>query len=344
MSEQTKIQWCDSTINFWSGCTMVRIEGGLKKSGCLHCYAKARDDRQLQEKQSHWGKGAPRLKSVGAVKQALTFNRKPWVCDECGEGRATESDYQLNTAKLFCKKCGPSSPHHRRTIFSLSLGDWLDDEVPIAWLAEMLDTIRKCDQVTWILCTKRPENFTSRLQAATTYYKLANEPFFIWSTSWWLDGKAPPNIILLTSVENQAAADLRIPQLLQIPAARHGLSLEPLLGPVDLHKSITGNIHQTAFNAIKNQLHWLIIGGESGPGARECNVDWIRALVEHGKAAGVPTFVKQLGANPFLVALEGGQTVINENIKLRDPKGGDMSEWPEDLRVRELPRMSPAGQ
>jgi protein gp37 len=85
MSDKTKIKWADSTWNPWSGCTKV-------SDGCKNCYAEARDARQLQEKKSHWGKGVPRLKSVGAVKQALAMNRKPWICDGCGEAYSTEKE------------------------------------------------------------------------------------------------------------------------------------------------------------------------------------------------------------------------------------------------------------
>ena len=86
MSEQTKIQWADSTINWWEGCTKV-------SDGCKHCYAEARDKRFTGGKL--WGVGAPRRKSKSAVKDALAYNRKPWICDECGEAFATEKEAGL---------------------------------------------------------------------------------------------------------------------------------------------------------------------------------------------------------------------------------------------------------
>lgn len=334
MSSNTKIEWTDSTVNFWSGCTKV-------SAGCAHCYAEARDRRQMQEKVSHWGPGAPRLKHKGAVASALALNRKPWICDACGAASAASKDGN----DPYCRVCGDIEPSfHRRRIFSNSLGDWLDDEVPIEWMAEMLDTIRQCDQVTWILCTKRPELAMSRLSKAldlVAAQEELNEPFYNWIWAWVKEAKPPGNIILLASVENQEAAEKRIPELLNIPANCRGLSLEPLLGPVDLNKigyykgeslsclvELVGYVERPA-------IDWLIIGGESGLDARGCDVEWIRSLVEQGKAAGVATFVKQLGAKPYQSAEHVGGTGFN--LALKDSKGGNMSEWPEGLRVQKWP-------
>ena len=158
MSEQTKIAWCDSTVNFWSGCTKV-------SAGCAHCYAETRDKRHMIEKIDHWGKGAPRLKHTGAIKQARALNRKPWICDGCGRAFANENtphDAPIladdgKTVVGYHHRYSHLVTYHRRRIFSLSLGDWLDAAVPIVWLAEMLDTLHRCDQVQWILCTKRPQ-------------------------------------------------------------------------------------------------------------------------------------------------------------------------------------------
>jgi len=384
MSEQTKIAWCDSTLNFWEGCTKV-------SAGCAHCYAEARDKRFApvndvltnEVKAMHWGKGAPRRKSKSAVKDALAFNRKPWIC-ECGNALA--ADFDLLRPEPKCEQCGKYRAWHRRRIFSLSLGDWLDDEVPIAWLAEMLDTIRQCDQVEWILCTKRPENWEKRLNEVCKLCENTHREGTLWDwTLEWMTGDIiPKNIILLTSVENQEQADIRIPQLLQIPAACRGLSLEPLLGPVNLMPHIgwidrkecgleedpmaasllqTAMLEGRASAPCVRSLDWLIIGGESGPDARPCNVDWIRSLVQQGKAAGVATFVKQLGAVPLLKPcgqhhfdwryktanekrpddkLFSEELVGNQSmwrILLTDKKGGDPAEWPEDLRVQEWPKL-----
>jgi protein gp37 len=341
MSEKTNIKWADSTWNPWSGCTKV-------SPGCANCYAEARDARMMQEKVIHWGKGAPRLKSKGAIKDAFAMNRQPWICDNCGEANPSHFTKQFPEPACppYCLECNEGKLHRRR-IFSLSLGDWLDDEVPIEWLAEMLDTIRRCDQVIWILCTKRPDNFNARLCDVCDWLsdRQTNPEFksYNWIADWADGSEIPSNIILLASVENQAMAALRIPQLLAIPAACRGLSLEPLLGPVSIsqglyHKEISKKFPKQA----AQRLNWLIIGGESGPGARACNVDWIRALVETGKTSGVATFVKQLGAN-----IEGGKWPKAERefsnfgrcdwSNIQNKKGGDPNEWPADLRIQQWP-------
>ena len=89
-------------------------------------------------------------------------------------------------------------------------------------------------------------------------------------------------------------------------------------------------------------LNWIIVGGESGPGARPFDIDWARSIVEQCRTAGVRCFVKQLGARPRYGNTEGYSRVIRgEAIEPTDRKGGNMNEWPADLRVREWPKVSP---
>lgn len=349
MSERTKISWCDSTVNFWSGCTKV-------SDGCKNCYAEALSDRKMTDAKGNrtigqWGKGAPRRLHESAFRLALRLNRKPWVCDECGgayEGQAPGVPIDGCACNGFVNKL------RRRRIFSLSLADWLDPEVPVEWLARMLDTVRQCDQVVWMLCTKRPEQFRHRIYEAKVYHEARSGAgdFEKWLFQWF-NGNPPSNIILLASVENQAMADKRIPELLRIPAACRGLSLEPLLGPVDIKAAMPREVRSHQLEGIS----WAIIGGESGPKARPCNVENIRSLVAQGKAAGVATYVKQFGAKPEqdLSAvipeaefnpntddpLEAAQWDIHRHhspMHLKDKKGGDPSEWPADLRVQEWPK------
>lgn len=85
-------------------------------------------------------------------------------------------------------------------------------------------------------------------------------------------------------------------------------------------------------------LDWIVIGGESGPGARPFDLAWARCTIADCRAAGVPAFVKQLGARPIGERLDGdGRASVNDPLPLTDSKGRDMNEWPEDLRVREWP-------
>ncbi len=97
------------------------------------------------------------------------------------------------------------------------------------------------------------------------------------------------------------------------------------------------------------RLDLVIVGGESGPGARRCDVEWIGSVVRQCKEAGVACFVKQLGANVIANGplghlfhrYDGKQTTLGWRARLRDPKGGDQSEWPADLRVRQFPEVRP---
>ena len=136
-----------------------------------------------------------------------------------------------------------------------------------------------------------------------------------------------PNVWLGVSVENQATADERIPLLLQTPAKKRFISYEPALSAVDFARLFaTLGIDQ------------LIIGGESGPGSRPFDIQWARDTIAQCKAAGVACFVKQLGARPYaMVQPDGYEKPYRTEPELADRKGGDMAEWPEDLRVREFP-------
>lgn len=229
-------------------------------------------------------------------------------------------------------------------------------------LFRLIDATQNLD---WILVTKRIEN-------ALRMWPLVSDG----TPSGDSHEKYLPNVWLLTSVEDQAAADTRIPALLRcrdlVPVL--GLSVEPLLGPVDLlpwlfcdrcrgpHGCGQGAYETPLDNAAGgcwfrecrcSQIGWVIIGGESGRGARPCNLEWVRSIKDQCAAAGVPCFVKQLGANVEAANdsisdwLDQCQTVYAEmgmpiqgelvRLRLRDPKGGDPAEWPEDLRVREFP-------
>lgn len=199
---------------------------------------------------------------------------------------------------------------------------------------------------------------------------------------------ALPNVWLGTSIENQATADARIPHLLKCPAAVRFLSCEPLLGAVDLEPFFWGYhcrgcgylpddeiefrvedrhpVDDSQCPKCKRDarwpdgfdlggIDWVIIGGESGPNARPFDIQWARDIIRQCKAAGVPVFVKQVGARPCEGDLRqrdrhdyitvrgrkvGGETAWMESgrwLNLTDPKGGDIDEWPEDLRVREMP-------
>jgi len=177
-----------------------------------------------------------------------------------------------------------------------------------------------------------------------------------------LDGKYMawplPNVWIGTSTENQEQADNRIPHLLRCPAVVRFLSCEPLLGEIDLRKFLfsccdacdgAGGYYPewdpegeedcsrcdgsgVNENFPLEDLHWVIAGGESGPGARPCTIGHIRRIVQECSTAEVPVFVKQIGDKP--VNREG------EAHPAKATKGGDPAEWPEDIRVQLYPEVT----
>ena len=134
----------------------------------------------------------------------------------------------------------------------------------------------------------------------------------------WANGY--PNVWLVVSVD-QAALERDAARLLSIPAMVHGISIQPQLAPVRLGK-------------FAPLLQWVIIGGESGVGSRPFHLEWARYLIAECASAATPVFVQRLGGKPH----EG-----STRLCLRDPAGGDWSEWPPDLRRREFPD-APAGE
>jgi protein gp37 len=169
--------------------------------------------------------------------------------------------------------------------------------------------------------------------------------------AWRAAMRAPwalPNVWLGASVEDQKTADERIPILLELPAAVRWVSYEPALGSVDWKNiasardemmlplaGLTWSIGSPP-RVVRThpKLDWIVVGGESGPGARPFDVAWARSTVEQCRAAGVPVFVKQLGACPHW---SYAPPPPQWTERRRDRKGGEPSEWPEDLRVREYP-------
>jgi protein gp37 len=187
-----------------------------------------------------------------------------------------------------------------RMVFVNSMSDLFHDGIPDDFIISVLSRMTGTEH-TYQVLTKRPE----RMRDFMNKYAggLANFP----------------NVWLGVSVENQETADERIPLLLQTPAAVRFLSCEPLLGPVDL-----GNLVFTGDYEVG--LHWLIIGGESGPHARYMNPEWAIELEDESRSLGIPVFVKQMGS-AWAKARSG----------YRDLKGANPKWWPTELRVREMP-------
>lgn len=329
MGEATKIQWADHTFNPWRGCSKV-------SAGCANCYADAQA-RRNPGVLGIWGPNGTRVVASDAMwQEPLKWNRAA-AC-QCGDGfKGQHSPYcpQAERPRVFCASMADvfedwQSPmvDSNGKVMIAGIGDaGSNDPWPLTMdhvrdhLFSVIDTALNLD---WLLLTKRPENILGMLPAVHVRSQQQaddrNERGELWR----------PNVWYGTSVEDQVAADNRIPHLIQVPAKVRFLSCEPLLGPVDLSKWLA-----------TGQIHWVIIGGESGPNARPCNIEQIRDIVRQCQAAGVACFVKQLGSQPFdWVDIDDRPRPIARDrqfYQLSDFKGGDPSEWPEDVRVREVP-------
>jgi len=356
MSEQTKIQWATHTGSPWFGCTEV-------SPGCANCYSRTLTETRLAPiirgayrkaglkdwaNMPVWGRLAPRVLCKGFWKDARRYNTSarrtnrltPTLSPDGGEGVRT-----------------------RPRMFP-SMDDWLDDMPagimdqegnwlePVSVLADVLKLIYETPNLDWLLLTKRPEAWRKRIAQAWESGGLdasdgsEDVPVAAWASAW-LVGKAPPNVWFGVSVEDQKRAEERIPELLKIPARVRFLSVEPLLGPIILdYCDEPGANHTSDWTAkvLPMGVDWVIVGGESGPEARACNVEWVRDIVRQCKAAGVPCFVKQLGSNCwsedddcFCHMADEGEEETHWKAYFKDLKGGDPREWPEDLRVRQMP-------
>lgn len=325
MSDTTTIEWATASWSPWEGCTKI-------SEGCANCYAATRNHRFGMD---NWGKGKPRRRTSAAYwKKPLAWNRLGKVCVQCGTPAGTDCK---------CGQLGAIGKTTRPRIFP-SLCDWLDDEVPIKWLADFLRLIHDTPNLDWLLLTKRPENFVQRLDKVWSTLPATDRVHDL-IEPWLLRGQFPANVWPGTSVENQRCADERIPQLLRIPAKLRFLSVEPMLEAVSfrpkcdtlaekLHALTSGHACRSA---MLDGIHWVIVGGESGPGARPCNVEWVRGIVRQCQDAGVPCFVKQLGSKPYQSPEHDGAAGFE--WQLAHPKGGNPAEWPLALQVRQFPTL-----
>jgi protein gp37 len=205
-----------------------------------------------------------------------------------------------------------SEPLHRRkatTYFVNSMSDLFHENVPFDFICRVFKVMQACPQHVFQVLTKRPSRMVEFLE---THPDLSATCVNL------------PNVWLGVSVEDQQTAIERIPLLLRTKAAVRWVSAEPLLEEIDLSN----------FLSSFGKIDWLVVGGESGTQARPFNLAWARMLITQCRAASVPVFIKQIGACPY-DHIDGKVWAPD---KLRSRKGGDPSEWPEDIRVREMPR------
>lgn len=300
MSGKTAIQWATDTWNPVTGCSRV-------SEGCRHCYAETLSHR-------------------------FGYTTLPWT--------------HVNAAKNVVlhpeRLKDPATWRKPRRIFVNSMSDLWHEQVPGSFINDVWMVMRNAKQHTYLILTKRPERLLdwTRKKAAATGWPIAE----IWPSWVWLG----------VSVERQREADERIPILLETPAAVRFLSCEPLLEPLDLLEYVAPSAllrcirhHQrtnhpcggggdtaecegcgTVWENGEVGLHWIIVGGESGVGARPMQMAWARSLLAQCWEAQVPVFVKQLGR------------AWAQEQRVRDLHGGTMDDWPGDLRIREFPQQT----
>ena len=302
MSESS-IEWTEHTWNPVRGCSRV-------SPGCDNCYA------MRQARRTHGPGGAYEGLTVMRPKTA----KRPGV-DWSGVVRLVPELLAV--------------PLRRRVptvYFVNSMSDLFHERLRNEAIAAVFGVMAACPQHTFQVLTKRAKRMREWFEwyegdsgagaspIAAVHAALDRMP----ATVTWNVGshrvlrarEAPwplPNVHLGVSCENQAAADERLPYLRATPAAVRWVSAEPLLGSLSLDLS---------------GIHWVVAGGESGPGARACDVQWLRHLRDQCHLADVPFFNKQLGSRP---------TIDGTSFDLQHTKGGEPSEWFEDLRVREMP-------
>lgn len=272
MAENSKIQWTDHTINFWTGCHKV-------STGCKFCY--------MYRDQERYGK---KPTDVLKVKQ--------------------------KTIEKVLRKAVKGDK-----IFTCSWSDFFIEEAD-EWRSWAWDIIRSRPDLDWQILTKRPERIAECLPED-------------WGQGW-------NNVWLGISVENQENALKRIPILADIPCKVRFLSIEPLVGRVELNKIFTDgwfpsyNDPDNSSGAIPAEpylpyFHWVIVGGESGNENgkwkyRPSKSDWYNEIVDVCSKFNVPVFVKQLG------------THLSKEFALSDRHGGDINEFPKNLQVRQFPK------
>lgn len=269
MGETTGIAWCDHTFNTHWGCSHV-------SPGCVNCYAETLAKRYGNDV---WGKSGDRR----------FFGDKHWNEPLKWNAKAEREGV-------------------RRRVFCGSMMDVFEDRADLSDAQyRLVDLIEATESLDWLLLTKRPENVENIVP-------------------WGHAEPWPLNVWLGVSVEDQKRADERIPKLLEIPAAVRFLSCEPLIRPVNLERYLwlmgastggpwsdssgrrrrTDGLGKPLPSGVGGQqisilpssdIHWVIVGGESGPGRRPMEPEWTRAIWQQCRDAGVAFFGKQ-GSGP----------------------------------------------
>ena len=321
MADKSSIEWTDATWNPVRGCSMAK---GSETGGCLNCYAARMAARNLPEMKSPTtGKPFARIMDSGPR----------WT----GEVELIEKALDI-----------PLHWKRPRRVFVNSMSDLFHERLSFSAIDQIFTVMVAAPQHTYQILTKRPERMSEYFSSGQHDHGHGPRR---------ADYHLGQSIWLGVSVENQATADARIPLLLKTPADKRFVSYEPALGPVDFASWLLPRYpdarpemreqYAKKWKALHPSIDWIIIGGESGPGARPFNIEWARKTLLQcvSRAA---CYVKQLGAHPYGVrhnpefrvwphSKEFFRDNSHVSTALSDKKGGRIEEWPEDLRVREYP-------
>lgn len=281
MADKTHIEWTDATWQPITGCSIV-------SPGCTNCYAMKLAGNRLRHHPSR--EGLTDVSKAGPIWNGTVRFNEQWLLQP-----------------LRWKKS--------KRIFVCAHGDLFHESVPDEWIDRVFAVMALAPQHTFQVLTKRAERMRQYCTQSTApgrqfadigeiarKNKISSEDIKI---AWGRLARPLPNAWLGVSAERQQEADERIPLLLRTPAPVRFISAEPLLGPIDLLRIPGGGAFKsatTAIGAITNTgwhqvgLHWVIVGGESGAGARPMHPDWARSLRDQCVAAGVPFFFKQHGS------------------------------------------------
>jgi protein gp37 len=277
MGDKTGIEWTDATWNPIAGCSLV-------SPGCTNCYAMNM---------------AARLEAMAAGSGRETHyagTTKPSKAGAVWTGKINLAPAHILTQPLRWKR--------PRKIFVNSMSDLFHENVPDVVIDRVFGIMSLTPQHTYQVLTKRPERMRAYLSEDRP--KLLDDAFLRCDfLPYWdsrpcfvqddgLQNWPLPNVWLGVSVEDQKRADERIQPLLDTPAAVRFLSCEPLLGPVDISYNLNSMTTSREYGVVP-RLDWVIVGGESGHGARPMLQEWARSLRDQCDAGGVPFFFKQWG-------------------------------------------------
>lgn len=285
MADGTKIEWTDATWNPITGCSVT-------SPGCTNCYAMQLAGTRLAHLPSR--AGLTREVNGHHVWTGKTRLNEQWL------------DQPLRWRKP-------------RRIFVCAHGDLFHESVPDVWIDRVFAVMALAPQHTFQVLTKRASRMREYIASRDTRIagnEITTAAYYIGSMTRSHAGLAGsstwplPNIWLGVSVEDQVRANERVPELLATPAAVRWISAEPLLGPIDLTsidlpggwneifplgQEMLGRPHVDDDGRPMTRLNWVVVGGESGPGARPMHPDWARSLRDQCAAADVPFLFKQWG-------------------------------------------------